>query len=40
LAESQTRLRDGLETARPGEPLRIRHMNILAADDEADKPRK
>jgi hypothetical protein len=40
LAESQTRLRDGLETARPGEPLRIRHTNILAADDEADKPRK
>jgi hypothetical protein len=40
LAESQTRLRDGLEAARPGEPLRIRHTNILAADDEADKPRK
>jgi len=40
LAESQTRLRDRLEAARPGEPLRIRHINILAADDEADKPRK
>jgi hypothetical protein len=40
LAESQTRLRDGLEAARPGEPLRIRHTNILAADDEAYKPRK
>jgi hypothetical protein len=29
-----------LKTARPGEPLRIQHVNILSADDEADKPRR
>lgn len=40
VAKGQTGLGDGLKAARPGEPLRIRHINILAADDEAHKLRK
>lgn len=39
LTVSQTALRYSLKTARPCEPLRIRHVSILAADEEADKPR-
>ena len=37
LAIGEARLGDGLKTARPGEPLRIVHENILAGRDQSDK---
>ena len=37
LAIGETGLCDSLETARPSEPLRILHGNIVAAEDEPDK---
>ena len=37
LAIGEARLGDGLETARPVEPLRIVHENILAGRDQSDK---